>query len=117
MLSIVRIARFAVVGALAGCTFDAPNAAPDGAPDVPPSESGRVVDDHLIAVWRFAEGSGTTEDVQRGVEQLHRLGANVLGVVYNKARGKPGLPSEERNSFMSAYDALRTQDDYDDARR
>lgn len=59
MLSIVRIVRFAVVGALAGCSFSAPGeAVPDGAPDVPLDE-GRVVDSHLIAAWRFAEGSGT----------------------------------------------------------
>jgi hypothetical protein len=63
MLSIVRIARFAVVGAaLAGCTFEPPaNAVPDSSPDVPPvNGGGRVVDEHLIGMWRFAEGGGTT---------------------------------------------------------
>jgi len=63
----VRLTRFVVVGAaLTGCTFGAPDgvvidAPPDVSVDAPPDvdTGGRVIDDHLIALWRFNEGTGT----------------------------------------------------------
>lgn len=50
----------------AGCTFEAPGGtgpgidAPDAPADTPPDvdTGGRVVDEHLIGLWRFAEGGG-----------------------------------------------------------
>lgn len=72
-----------------------------------------------------AEGSGTTEDLQRGLDQLSRLGANLLGVVYNKARSKatPGLPFDDRGPFFqpnghqNGIDSGRAPAGVDDAGR
>ena len=41
-----------------------------------------------------AEGSGTTDDLKRSLGQLKTLGANVIGVVYNKAKNADSLPVE-----------------------
>ena len=58
----VKPSRFVLMGAAlaAGCTFEGPAGAGIDAPDAPPDvdPGGRVVDDHLIGVWRFAEGGG-----------------------------------------------------------
>ena len=48
-----------------------------------------------------AEGSGTTDDLQRSLGQLRSLGANVLGVVYNKAKATTPLPPEWQEPFAA----------------
>jgi Mrp family chromosome partitioning ATPase/capsular polysaccharide biosynthesis protein len=61
-----------------------------------------------------AEGSGTTEDLQRGLNQLDRLGANVLGIVYNKARtaSSSELSLDDRSSLaqQNGHNAGRMMD-------
>jgi hypothetical protein len=41
------------------------------------------------------------DDLQRSLNQLESLGANVLGVVYNKAKAASGLPQEAPTFIMS----------------
>ena len=53
-----------------------------------------------------AEGRPTVDDLQRSLGQLESLGANVLGVVYNKARAASGLP-QEAPTFIIHGDGLR----------
>ena len=48
-----------------------------------------------------AEGRPTMDDLQRSLNQLESLGANVLGVVYNKAKAASGLPQEAPTFIMS----------------
>lgn len=71
----VKPSRFVLMGAAlaAGCTFEGPVGAGIDAPDAPPDvdTGGRVVDDHLIGVWRFAEGGGM---VARDTVQVFRPG-------------------------------------------
>jgi hypothetical protein len=64
-----RIAVIVVGAALAGCTFQGPGgAATDASTDSPPDTSGgidtggRVVDEHLVAVWRFDDGDMFVRD-------------------------------------------------------
>lgn len=64
----MRLSRFVVVGLLFGapaCKFELPldpvDAAAEARPDIltPDTDTGgRVVDEHLIGLWRFADGAG-----------------------------------------------------------
>jgi succinoglycan biosynthesis transport protein ExoP len=54
-----------------------------------------------------AEGSGTTDDVKRSVGQLKSLGANVVGVVYNKAQNAESVPVDWAEP-ASAYTTVPT---------
>ena len=68
-----------------------------------------------------AEGSGTVEDLQRGLNQLDRLGANVLGVVYNKARthASSALTTNDRGPSVhdNGIEPRRMTSNADDAGR
>jgi MinD superfamily P-loop ATPase len=63
-----------------------------------------------------AEGSGTTDDVKRSVGQLKSLGANVIGVVYNKAQNAESVPVDwaEPASVYTNVPAPRHLADGDD---
>ena len=62
-----------------------------------------------------AEGSGTTDDLQRGLIQLDSLGANILGVIYNKAKMPFAMPLQAAEPFKAAAtqfgQASRNDDD------
>ena len=62
-----------------------------------------------------AEGSGTTDDLKRSLGQLKSLGANVIGVVYNKARNTDTMPAEwgDRSSVYSDNTATQALPDVD----
>jgi Mrp family chromosome partitioning ATPase len=54
-----------------------------------------------------AEGRTTADDLQRSLSQLDTIGANVLGLIYNRASAASGLPQDAPNLIVAGGGRLQ----------